>query len=127
MTTQIQQQLSLKQRTWHFSPPIVLKVLPEVSLSDVVIILSWDVSLPSLQMSTLVTHPSLRLVDDLVVGMTHRLRFGMTFSMILSRKLNISSTSSLVSLLSSVLFSSSLLSFLVITGLKLLSFSLVRF
>ena len=60
VTTQIQQQLYLKQRTWHFSPPIALKVLPEVLSSDVVIILSWDVSLLLLQMSTLVTHPSLR-------------------------------------------------------------------
>ena len=43
------------------------------------------------------------------------------------RKLNISSTSLLVSLLSSVLFSSSLLLFLVTIGLKLLSSLLVRF
>ena len=110
VTTQTQPQLSLKQRIWHFSPPIALKALPEVSSSDVVITLSWDV-LPLLPpMSTLVILPLLRFVDFQKFWSNNNF----------SRKLNILSTSLLVSLLSLVLFSSSLLSFLVTIGSKLL-------
>ena len=115
VTTQTQPQLSLKQRIWHFSPPIALKALPEVSSSDVVITLSWDVLPLLLPMSTLVILPLLRFVDFWVKN------FDPNWSNnIFSRKLNISSTSLLVSLLSLVLFSSSLLSFLVTIGSKLL-------
>merc|ERR1711970_412430 len=96
--TRTRPSLSLKQRTWHSSLPIALKVLPEVSSSDVVIILSWAASPLSHPMSTLVTHQLLR-------------------------KLNISSTSLLVSLLYLELFSSSLLSSLVTIGSRLSFFS----